>query len=99
VAPSEGRPVAPDPRAVPGDPEVVVKTAEKAPLHKVLIDSDPAGAQISVSGQVVGDTPIFVEWSGEHVDVVVTKVGYRPVHQQLGPSTGRAIRVALQPVD
>jgi len=90
-----GRPI--DPLADLEDPDIVAPKVVDATLQKVLIDSDPIGAKIAVGGRVVGETPMYVEWHGDGVDVVVTKVGYRPVRQRLGSGTGRAVRFALVP--
>jgi len=91
-----GKPI--DPLADLEDPDFVPTKIDQE-LHKVLIDTDPIGAKITVGGRVVGETPMYVEWHGDGVDVVVTKVGYRPVRQRLGASTGRAVRFALVPAN
>lgn len=90
-----------DPLADLEDPEFRGDTRVSAPpevRHSVLVESEPVGAGVSLGGRVLGVTPIYVEWSGtDSVGVVVEKVGYRPAHKRLGPSTGRAIRVTLEP--
>lgn len=91
-----GKPI--DPLADLEDPEFAGTKIDQ-PLQKVLIDTDPIGAKITVGGRVVGETPMYVEWHGDGVDVVVTKVGYRPVTKRLGASTGRAVRFALVPAN
>jgi len=88
-----------DPLADLEDPEVVIK-APVATLHRVLLDSDPVAARIEVAGRLVGETPMYVEWTGDGgVDVVVSKVGYRAVRQRLAPTTGQTLRLELTPVN
>ena len=68
----------------------------EAALRKVLIDTEPIGAKIWIGGRMVGETPVYVEWQGE-VDVLVAKVGYKPVRTRLGPGTGAALKYTLTP--
>lgn len=89
-----GSPKAPEP-----SPGATAPTPARVVMHKVLIDSDPVGAKIAVSGRVVGETPMYVEWQGDGVDVVVSKDGYRPVRQRLGATTGRSLRFSLVPAN
>lgn len=90
-----------DPLADLEDPEFTADRRVSGPQearHSVLVESEPVGAGVSLGGRVLGATPIYVEWSGtDSVGVVIEKVGYRPAHRRLGPSTGRAIRVTLEP--
>jgi len=92
-----GKPI--DPLADLEDPEFTGSKVAPPPLQKVLVDSEPIGARITVGGRVVGETPMYVEWHGDGVDVVVSKVGYRPVRLRLGAGTGRAVRFALVPIN
>ena len=67
-------------------------------LRKVLVDSEPLGARIAIGGRFVGETPMIVEWHGDGVDVVLSKVGYRSATRRLTATSGRSVRVALLPV-
>lgn len=88
-----------DPLADLEDPDFVNRP-EPAPLRKALVDSDPIGAKVAVNGQIIGETPIYVEWQeGSSVDVVVSKVGYTPVRTRLSAGVGRAVRLKLEPAE
>jgi len=55
---------------------------------------------VAVNGQIIGETPIYVEWQdGSSVDVVVSKVGYQPVRTRLSAGVGRAVRLKLPPAE
>lgn len=98
--PRETRPTTPvDPLADLEDPDFVNRP-EPPTLRKALVDSDPAGAKVAVNGQIIGETPLYVEWQeGGSVDVVVSKVGYTPVRTRLSSGVGRAVRLKLEPAE
>lgn len=101
--PDKPKPVKPntpvDPLADLEDPDFVNRP-EPPTLRKALVDSDPAGAKVAVNGQIIGETPIYVEWQdGSSVDVVVSKVGYQPVRTRLSAGVGRAVRLKLPPAE
>ncbi|HRE92018.1 MAG TPA: PEGA domain-containing protein, partial [Myxococcota bacterium] len=88
-----------DPLADLEDPDFVNRP-EPPTLLKALVDSDPVGAKVAVNGQIIGETPIYVEWQeGGSVDVVVSKVGYTPVRTRLSAGVGRAVRLKLEPAE
>lgn len=50
--------------------------------HSVLITTDPTGANVTVNGQMIGQSPVtFVEKSGfnRNYSVSINKDGYRPI--------------------
>lgn len=99
--PKPPRPDGPiDPLADLEDPDFVNRP-EPVTLRKVLVDSEPAGAKVAVNGQIIGETPIYVEWQegGAGVDVVVSKVGFQPVRTRLSAGVGRAVKLRLDPAD
>lgn len=101
--PRQTRPTTPtapiDPLADLEDPDFVNRP-EPPTIRKALVDSDPAGAKVAVNGQIIGETPIYVEWQeGGSVDVVVSKVGYTPVRTRLSSGVGRAVRLKLEPAE
>lgn len=101
--PRQTRPTTPtgpvDPLADLEDPDFVNRP-EPPTLRKALVDSDPAGAKVAVNGQIIGETPLYVEWQeGGSVDVVVSKVGYTPVRTRLSSGVGRAVRLKLEPAE
>lgn len=88
-----------DPLADLEDPDFVNRP-EPPSLRKALVDSEPAGAKVAVNGQIIGETPLYVEWQeGGSVDVVVSKVGYTPVRTRLSSGVGRAVRLKLEPAE
>ncbi len=86
-----------DPLADLEDPDFVTRPTPPS-LRKVLVDSDPVGAKVAVRGQIIGETPIYVEWEEDAagVDIVVSKVGYQPIRTRLSAGVGRAVRLSLK---
>jgi serine/threonine-protein kinase len=86
-----------DPLADLEDPDFVARPTPPS-LRKVLVDSDPVGAKVAVRGQIIGETPIYVEWEEDSsgVDIVVSKVGFQPVRTRLSAGVGRAVRLSLK---
>ncbi|MBL8784605.1 MAG: protein kinase [Deltaproteobacteria bacterium] len=94
VDPNDKKPV--DPLADLEDPDLVKKAA--ATTHRVLVDSDPVGARVSVHGQSVGETPLYVEWDGEAgVEISVSRAGFKPVRQRLATTSGKSVMLKLVP--
>jgi len=86
-----------DPLADLEDPDFVARPTPPS-LRKVLVDSDPVGAKVAVRGQIIGETPIYVEWEEDSagVDIVVSKDGYQPIRTRLSAGVGRAVRLSLK---
>lgn len=85
-----------DPLADLEDPDLVKKAATTT--HRVLVDSDPVGARVVVHGQVIGETPLYVEWDGEAgVEISVSRAGFKPVRQRLGTASGKSVMMKLVP--
>ncbi len=64
----------------------------------VHVSSDPIGAQISVNGQPAGVTPTYVAVSlGGPSTLIVTKEGYQPAQQMVGPGMSNQVYLVLKP--
>jgi serine/threonine-protein kinase len=101
VATPEPEPVAevlPPPRPTPPEPKpvpVVPATVEKA--SSLVVETEPAGAQVTVDGKDVGAAPLTVNdvQPGEHV-VEATLAGYTSVKRTVSASTeGDRLMVVL----
>jgi hypothetical protein len=71
------------------------------PVATLVLDSQPSGAEVTIDGIVVGDTPLTwtTRESGKDIAVVLRAAGYRDaaVHAKL-PAIGETRRV-LQPLE
>ncbi|MCC6622076.1 MAG: protein kinase [Deltaproteobacteria bacterium] len=90
-----------DPFADLEDPSIAPQARVPAVTRKVLVDSDPPGASVSIDGRPAGKTPLYVEWDdvGGSVDIRLDKTGFRTIATSLGPRTGRAVFLVLKALD
>lgn len=67
-------------------------------VMKVLVSSEPSGAQIMMGALPVGKTPLNLEWkdSGQKVTITVTYPGYKPQRATLSAAQPR-LSLELQP--
>lgn len=72
-------------------------------LSRVVVESNPAGAEVIVGGQVVGTTPASLELpaDGDKVRITVKKSGYKTRTIGVTPVEGktRRVKVDLTPTE
>lgn len=97
LAASQRPPANFDPLADLEDPDFAPRPSPVS-QRRVWVDSDPPGAMVAVHGQIIGQTPLHVEWDDASggVDVVISKVGYQPVRTRLSVGVGRSVRLTLR---
>ena len=59
----------------------------------VNLKSVPPGAEISIDGEFVGDTPTVVKVSPGHHNIIVTKTGFKTWQRTLNVSPGGTVRL------
>ena len=75
----------------------VVGYAAAGSLGRVVVNSSPAGAQVVVSGQVVGTTPATLKLpSGKKVRIQVKKNGFKTKSVTLTPKDGKTTKVTVR---
>jgi hypothetical protein len=86
-------PAAPAPPAVAGTgtaaPAPAEATDAAALSHQIKVTSKPAGADVSLDGQIVGKTPFsmgIADISAPH-SIAIRKDGFEPLEQMIGPSS------------
>lgn len=62
---------------------------------EVTFKSIPAGAEIAIDGEFMGDTPSTVKVGAGHHNIVVTKTGFKTWQRTLNVSPGSAISLDL----
>jgi hypothetical protein len=62
----------------PGQTQVVVTTAPIVEKAKISVNSTPAGADIEINGNFVGNTPSILEVDPGNNEVKIAKKGYAP---------------------
>jgi len=69
-----------------------------AESRKVLVQSEPQGAQVVVNTKVLGQTPLFVTASlSGTTRVDLEHEGFKPHHLDLGPESEDDVTIKLQP--
>ncbi|MDF1817201.1 MAG: PEGA domain-containing protein [Immundisolibacteraceae bacterium] len=68
---------------------------------QVTVDSEPAGALLSINGRTVGTTPLVTEISDDSHLFEVDLEGFRPLRRQVDVIAGQPVEVelVLQPLD
>jgi len=72
--------------------------AASSPVRRVLVSSEPSGAEVMMGSLPLGRTPIYVEVkeSGQRVAVTVRKEGFAPQRATIGQSQDQ-LKVTLTP--
>jgi len=86
-------PAAPPTPVAVGEPVPLVTPATETLSGRVSVASTPAGADISVDGSFVGNTPSDIQLpEGEHT-VTVTKAGFKEWERKLKVTGGSSVRL------
>jgi hypothetical protein len=87
---------APAQRFITPKPDDVLDVTLVRPTHNLFIETQPAGAIVSIDGHRAGTTPTMVKIMGfTTVDIAIAKPGYKPTTKKLYSKTA-ADRVSLK---
>ena len=90
-------PLPPMPTAAPSPPPPAPAPAPPAPaVVKLSVVSEPPNAQVRADGQVIGQTPMMVDWpKGKHGELKFTLDGYLPASRTVEPQADTALLITL----
>jgi hypothetical protein len=80
----------------PGKTEEVALTLNKIKPGQLVISTEPAGAQVTINGSVVGTSPVTKEVAAGDYNVVASLDGYESDDQTVSLTAGKSTEVRLQ---
>jgi hypothetical protein len=81
---------------LPGaDPPPVAQSGGNETLSALNLKSQPPGAEISIDGEFVGDTPSSIRLNPGHHTIVATKVGFKNWQRTLTVSSGGNLSIDI----
>ncbi|HET9993247.1 MAG TPA: PEGA domain-containing protein [Kofleriaceae bacterium] len=87
---------APTQRFITPKPDDAIDVTLNRPTHNLFIETQPAGAIVSIDGHRAGTTPTMVKIMGfTTIDIAITKPGYKPTTKKLYSKTA-ADRVSVK---
>lgn len=87
---------APAQRFITPKPDDAIDVTLNRPTHNLFIETQPAGAIVSIDGHRAGTTPTMVKIMGfTTIDIAITKPGYKPTTKKLYSKTA-ADRVSVK---
>jgi hypothetical protein len=87
---------APAQRFITPKPDDALDVTLNRPTHNLFIETQPAGAIVSIDGHRAGTTPTMVKIMGfTTIDIAITKPGYKPTTKKLYSKTA-ADRVSVK---
>jgi hypothetical protein len=94
-------PQSPQRSNLPGtDPPPIAQPGSNETLSVLNLKSNPPGAEISIDGEFVGDTPSSIKLNSGHHAIVVTKDGFKNWQRTLTVNSGGnlSIDIALEKI-